>query len=96
MKPIADFSPLCQAFFAKRLVTQRNASPHTIAAYAQTFRLFLAYAQERPNSTQALSRTSWTAWKPAGAMPHAVAMPGWHLCGRFITSPLWTHRNTPV
>ena len=47
MKPVADFSPLCQAFFAKRLVTQRKASPHTVAAYAQTFRLFLAYAQER-------------------------------------------------
>jgi integrase/recombinase XerD len=47
MKPTADFSPLCQAFFTKRLVAQRKASPHTVAAYAQTFRLFLAYAQER-------------------------------------------------
>lgn len=47
MKPAADFSPLCQSFFVKRLITQRKASPHTISAYAQTFRLFMAYAQKR-------------------------------------------------
>ena len=47
MKTIADFSPLCQSFFSKRLVTQRMASPHTVSAYAQTFRLFMAYAQKR-------------------------------------------------
>jgi len=47
MKPIADFSPLCQSFFSKRLITQRKASQHTVSAYAQTFRLFVAYAQKR-------------------------------------------------
>ena len=47
MKPIADFSPLCQSFFSKRLITQRNASPHTISAYAQTFRLLMTFAQKR-------------------------------------------------
>jgi len=47
MKPIPDFSPLCQSFFSKRLIMQRNASPHTISAYAQTFRLLTAYAQKR-------------------------------------------------
>src|SRR5216684_2234393 len=47
MKPIADFSPLCQSFFSKRLIMQRRASPHTISAYAQTFRLLTAYAQRR-------------------------------------------------
>jgi site-specific recombinase XerD len=47
MKPAADFSPLCQSFFSKRLITQRKASPHTIAAYAQTFRLLMTYAQKR-------------------------------------------------
>ena len=39
MKPAPDFSLLCQTFFAKRLIDQHKASPHTIAAYAQTFRL---------------------------------------------------------
>jgi integrase/recombinase XerD len=47
MKPVPDFSPLCQAFFSMRLITQRRSSPHTISAYAQTFRLLVAYAQKR-------------------------------------------------
>jgi integrase/recombinase XerD len=46
MKSVPDFSPLCQSFFSKRLITQRRASPHTISAYAQTFRLLVAYAQK--------------------------------------------------
>jgi integrase/recombinase XerD len=47
MKSIPDFAPLCQSFFSKRLIAQRQASPHTIAAYAQTFRLLMTYAQKR-------------------------------------------------
>lgn len=40
-------APLLEAFFLQRLQQQRNASPHTIAAYRDTFRLLLAFAQER-------------------------------------------------
>ena len=47
MKPAPDFSLLCQTFFAKRLIDQRKASPHTIAAYAQTFRLLVRFAERR-------------------------------------------------
>src|SRR5882672_4885871 len=47
MRPPTDFSFLCQSFFSKRLISQRRASPHTISAYAQTFRLLAAYAQKR-------------------------------------------------
>ncbi len=47
MKPAPDFSSLCQSFFSKRLISQRQASPHTVSAYAQTFRLLAAYAQKR-------------------------------------------------
>jgi integrase/recombinase XerD len=47
MKPVPDFSPLCQSFFSKRLIAQRRASPHTVSAYAQTFRLLAGYAQKR-------------------------------------------------
>ena len=36
-----------QAFFAERLVTQRRASPHTVAAYRDTLRLLLGFAAER-------------------------------------------------
>ena len=47
MKTTADFAALCQSFFAKRLMAQRQASPHTISAYAQTFRLLTGYAQKQ-------------------------------------------------
>jgi transposase len=40
-------APTVQAFFAERLITQRNASPRTIAAYRDTLRLLLRYAQEQ-------------------------------------------------
>lgn len=38
---------LLQAFFTERLQRQRAASPNTIAAYRDTFRLLLAFAQQR-------------------------------------------------
>jgi len=44
MSPLA---PALQAFFTERLINQRNASPHTIAAYRDTFRLLLRFAQQR-------------------------------------------------
>ena len=44
MTPLA---PTLQAFFTDRLMTQRQASPHTVAAYRDTMRLLLAFAQQR-------------------------------------------------
>lgn len=38
---------LLEAFFSNRLQRQRNASPNTVAAYRDTFRLLLVFAQER-------------------------------------------------
>ena len=38
---------LLEAFFTQRLQQQRNASPNTIAAYRDTFRLLLGFAQVR-------------------------------------------------
>jgi site-specific recombinase XerD len=40
-------APALQAFFTDRLITQRNASPQTIAAYRDTFKLLLAFAREQ-------------------------------------------------
>jgi site-specific recombinase XerD len=42
-----EFPALLQAFFTDRLVQQRRASPHTIAAYRTTFRLLLRFAAAR-------------------------------------------------
>jgi len=40
-------APLLEAFFTDRLVRQRRASPHTLAAYRDTFRLLLRFADAR-------------------------------------------------
>ena len=37
-------APALQSFFTDRLIRQRNASPHTIASYRDTWRLLLAFA----------------------------------------------------
>lgn len=50
MKLEPDFPSLCESFFIKRLIAQRKASPDTVAAYAQTFRLLARFAQERLNT----------------------------------------------
>jgi integrase/recombinase XerD len=38
-------APTLEAFFTQRLVAQRRSSPHTIAAYRDTFRLLLGFVQ---------------------------------------------------
>jgi integrase/recombinase XerD len=40
-------APLLEAFFTDRLLRQRQVSPHTIAAYRDSFRLLLRFAQTR-------------------------------------------------
>lgn len=40
-------APTLQAFFTERMITQRDSSPQTIAAYRDTFRLLLTFASER-------------------------------------------------
>ena len=47
MTAISTLPALVQAFFMDRLMQQRQASPHTVASYRDTFRLLLQYAQQR-------------------------------------------------
>jgi integrase/recombinase XerD len=42
-----DLAPLLQAFFSDRLIRQRQASPHTIAAYRDTIILLLGFLQQQ-------------------------------------------------
>jgi integrase/recombinase XerD len=42
-----QLAPLLQQFFIERLQKQRQASPCTISAYRDTFRLFLAFAEAK-------------------------------------------------
>ena len=44
---MSSLAPVLEAFFTERLLTQRQVSPHTVASYRDTFRLLLAFAQQR-------------------------------------------------
>lgn len=51
MKPSVNISNLIESFFLERLISQRNASQHTIASYRDTFRLLFHFIQERFNKS---------------------------------------------
>jgi hypothetical protein len=68
-----DFPALLQAFFTDRLIKQRRASPHTVAAYRNTFRLLLRFAAAHrrrapssggPIAAHAASRRTGAARRP--------------------------------
>ncbi len=44
---MTSLAPLLEAFFCERLLRQRQVSPHTIAAYRDTFRILLAFTEKR-------------------------------------------------
>ncbi len=44
---MSALAPTLQAFFTDRLLRQRQASPHTVAAYRDTLRLLLGFATDR-------------------------------------------------
>ena len=44
---MSRIAPTIEAYFTERLITQRNASPRTIAAYRDTIKLLLRFAQEQ-------------------------------------------------
>ncbi|CAE6856894.1 tyrosine-type recombinase/integrase [Paraburkholderia aspalathi] len=47
MTTSADFAPLLERFFTQRLMQQRQASPHTISSYRDTFRQLMKFVQQR-------------------------------------------------
>jgi integrase/recombinase XerD len=44
---VTALAPTLEAFFTQRMIGQRQASPHTIAAYRDTFRLLLHFTRDR-------------------------------------------------
>jgi integrase/recombinase XerD len=44
---VTALAPTLQAFFTERLIAQRQASPHTVAAYRDGLRLLIAFASAR-------------------------------------------------
>ena len=47
MNTTDSLAPLLERFFTDRLMQQRQASPHTIGSYRDTFRQLLRFAQQR-------------------------------------------------
>ena len=47
MSSSVTFATLLETFFTRRLMQQRQASPHTISSYRDSFRLLLQFAQKR-------------------------------------------------
>ena len=56
MKTEVDFPRLLETYFTERLMHQRQASPHTIASYRDTFSLLLRFAQDRLNKSPSTLR----------------------------------------
>ena len=51
MKPPATLAVLLEGFFTQRLMNQKQASPHTLRSYRDTFRLLLRFAQQCLNKS---------------------------------------------
>ena len=83
-----DLAPLLQGFFTDKLMRQRQASPHTIAAYRDTFKLLLQLRQpahrRRPAQlgladldADTRSARSCSTWRPSAATArHPQRPPG--------------------
>ena len=61
-------APTLQAFFTDRLIGQKRASPHTIAAYRDTIRLLLSFAAQQTG--KAAERSGYR--RPRGAADRSV------------------------
>jgi integrase/recombinase XerD len=70
----SEFAGLLQRFFAERLLQQRNASPRTVEAYRDTFRLLLSYAErERGKAPAKLALNDFDATLILGFLAHLEA-----------------------
>jgi hypothetical protein len=65
---------LLESYFTQRLMAQRQASPHTIASYRDTFRLLLNVFQYLPISLQIAVR-HFPGLGILAKMPHAAFTP---------------------
>ena len=49
---MSQVAPTMQMFFTERLTKQRQASPATVRAYRNTFRLLLQFVQQRSGTAR--------------------------------------------
>jgi site-specific recombinase XerC len=58
---VTTLAPTLQAYITERLIRQRQASPHTVAAYRDAFKLLLVFSQQRTeNLPPSSSSPIWT------------------------------------
>lgn len=101
MSEMSDLAPLLQRFFTDKLDWHLNASPHTKADYADTFRLLPAYAQQATGITpSALTLADLDADLIGGFLQHletergnsaAPATPAGPPCDRSSATPATGH-----
>jgi hypothetical protein len=101
----ASFPSLLQSFFTDRLLRQREASPHTIAGYRDSFRLLLKFAKERlhKNHPNFASKTSMLpslvfssiTWRALAKTALAPGMSGWVRSTLFSGTWLWKSPRMP-
>ena len=74
---MSDLAPLLQGFFTDKLMRQRQASPHTIAAYRDTFKLLLSFcAQQRGRPPARLGLADLDATTISAFLQHLEAVRG--------------------
>jgi site-specific recombinase XerD len=74
---MSALAPTLQAFFTERLIRQRHASGHTIAAYRDTWRMLLGYASTRTGlAPSALDIADLDATLIAGFLDHLETQRG--------------------
>jgi site-specific recombinase XerC len=56
MTPSLGLAPLLERFFTQRLMQQRQASPHTVSSYRDTFRRFLRFVHSCSSGSRSRPR----------------------------------------
>jgi hypothetical protein len=102
---VSALAPTLQAFFTDRLIRQRHASGHTIAAYRDTLRLLLGYAATRTGLPPSrldlvdldapLIASSSITSSTSAATASAPATHGWPQSTPYSGSPHWPTPNMP-
>ena len=104
---MSALAPTVQAFFTQRLLRERNASPHTIAAYRDTIRLLLRFAahalragtldarHRRSRRRHRSPRSSITS-RPTAATAPEPATPGSRRSTRSTDTPRCAIPSTPT
>ena len=93
-------APVLQRFFTDRLIRQRQASPHTIASYRDTFSLLLRFTQSQLQEALArlyegevLTKEAWHNRERGFTVnPHSrnlSSASAWVLAKGALTSPQW-------